>query len=87
MSTWKKVVVLNLGGLVGIAVSLLFVPQATPLWIWASMCAGVLALLNCLAFARKQNRGGLKSAGGSMVVIAVGFGLLLLELALRFLRH
>ena len=87
MSTWKKLLVANLGGLAGIVLSLFIVPPKTPLWIWTSISACVLLVFNYVALTYKPKRDGRRNSVWSTVTIAMGFGMLLLELALRVLRH
>ena len=88
MSTRKKLVVINISGLIGIIVSLFIAPPATPLWLWALTSTIVLALFNYVALTgrRKPQDDSDRNGSWGTVVIASGFGVLLLELALRYLH-
>jgi hypothetical protein len=48
---WKRVLLINVGALVGIGISLFIVPEETPLWLWAAISLGALAILNYAQFA------------------------------------
>jgi len=87
MSTRKKLLVANLGGLGGILVSLFIVPPRTPVWMWASISACALLVFNYVALTHKPKPERARNSAWSTVFIAIGFGILLLELALRVLRH
>lgn len=87
MSTRKKLVIVNISGLIGIAISVFIVPLTTPFWIWAPISAAVLLLCNYFALTHKPNLDRTTKDAGSGLVIALGCGLLILELALRLLRR
>ena len=75
MSAWKKVVVVNGGGLVGIAISLFVVSPRTPLWLWAAVSVAALAALNYVFLVwhgTARSGGGPKSGARSTAVIAIG---------------
>src|SRR5580704_12306560 len=74
MSTWKKVVLMNGGGLIGILLSLFIVLPKTPLWLWATISAAALAALNYVSFGRRPTAsGGSKSGWKSTAVIVLSF--------------
>jgi hypothetical protein len=88
MSTWKRVVLVNCGGLAGIAISLFMVSPQTPVWLWAAVSVAVLALLNYLFFGWRRtagDSGGTKSGAKTTAIIAFGVVVLLLDLILRYL--
>ncbi len=88
MSSWKKIVLVNGGGFVGIIISLFVVSPKTPLWLWAVVSAGALAVLNYVCFGwRRTASGGSKSGAKSTAIIALGVVVLLLDLILRYLHH
>ncbi len=87
MSMWKKIVLVNGGGLVGIIISLFVVSPRTPLWVWAVVSVAALAVLNYVCFVwRRAAGGGSKSGAKSTVIIALGVVVLLLDLILRYLH-
>jgi len=85
MSKWKKIAVVNGGGLVGIIVSLFVVSPHTPMWLFALVSAGALSALNYACFGRLHTAGG-KLNGGikNTIVISLGITVLLLELLFRY---
>ena len=88
MNAWKKVAVVNIGGLLGIGVSLFIVPPHTPLWIWAAASALCLIVLNHFFIRRLQRGAGKRNANStSSVVIYLSFIVLLLELVFRYWHH
>jgi hypothetical protein len=89
MTTRKRLVIVNASALVGIFISLFTVPPRTPLWMWASISMIVTGVLNYVVLTRAPKLGETSQRGStwSTVVIVFGFGLLILELALRFLHH
>jgi hypothetical protein len=87
MSTWKKIVIVNGGGLSGIVISLFIVPAGTPLWLWAAISGIVLALLNYL-FLRAKGRNPMKpKTTVSTAIVLIGVGVLLLDLIWRYLHR
>jgi len=84
MSTWKKIAVVNGGGLAGIIISLFIVSPQTPLWLFAALSAAALGGLNYVCFGRQTASGERKSGIESTLVIAVGCLVLLLELLFRY---
>ncbi len=89
MSTWKKVAVLNFGGLLGIALSMFLVPPSTPLWLWAVISALCLALMNYFLVVqlRKPRTPGKTTNLWSNGALLFGFVLLVAELLARFWHH
>ena len=88
MSIWKKIALVNSGGLVGIVISLFIISPQTPLWLWAMVSAAALATLNYVCFGwRRTASGGSKSGAKSTVIIALGLVVLLLDLILRYLHR
>ena len=88
MSTWKKVAFVNVGGLLGIGISLFAVPPNTPLWIWAAASVVWLAGFNYLLIRRMQKGTGAHKVGSSTsIVLWLGVVVLLLELAFRYWHH
>ena len=88
MSMWKKILLVNLGGLVGIIISLFVASPQTPFWLWAVLSAAALAVLNyvCFGWRRTANSGSRRGAK-STVVIALGVVVLLVDLILRYLHR
>ncbi len=86
MSTRKKLLLVNISGIIGIFVSLFIAPPKTPLRLWALMSAIVLALFNYLALSRRWKPQDVSNESRSwgIAVVAFGFGVLLLELTLRY---
>jgi hypothetical protein len=85
MSRWKKVALVNVGGLLGIGLSLFIVPPQTPLWIWATLSVLCLAVFNCFLFRRlRRSTSERKADSKSGVVIWLAFVLLVLELVFRY---
>jgi len=88
MSRWKKIAVVNGGGLVGIIISLFVISPQTPLWLWGVVSAAALAVLNYVCFGWRQTAiGGSKSGARSTVIIVLGVVVLLLDLILRYLHR
>jgi len=86
MSLWKKIALVNSGGLVGIIISLFIVSPRTPLWVWAVVSAAALAVLNYVCFGwRRTASSDAKSGAKSTVIIALGVVVLVLDLVLRYL--
>jgi hypothetical protein len=86
MSTWKRIVLVNVAGLVGIAVSLFVLPQQIRFWVWASVSVVVLALLN-YAFLRPRQPATIARKRGARVIVGLGLVLLLLDLLWRRFSH
>jgi len=84
MSTWKKIAIVNGGGLVGIVISLFIVWPQTPLWLFAALSAAVLGGLNYVCFGRQTASGERNSGIEGTLVIAFGCIVLLLELLFRY---
>jgi hypothetical protein len=88
MSAWKKVALVNVGGLLGIGISFFVVPPNTPLWIWATVSVVCLAVFNYLIIRRLQKSTGERKIGSaSSIVIWLGVVVLLLELVFRYWRR
>ena len=91
-SSWKVIVLVNVGGVIGVGVSLFTIPPSTPLWLWASMSGLVLATLNYLLLRRRRittdgPRSGLRSGLATTVAGSIGVVFLLVELILRYWRR
>jgi len=73
----------------GVLISLFIVPPSTPIWLWATVSAAFLLVLNCyLLFRAKAETTGERKVGfGSTLVGGVGVLILLLELLSRFLHR
>jgi hypothetical protein len=54
MKLWKKALVLNIAGLIGIASSMVVVPANTPFWLWSILSVAVLATFNVVMFVRHR---------------------------------
>ena len=87
MSTWKRVALVNGGGIIGIIVSLFIVSPRTPLWLWATLSAGALLVLNYVCFVRRKVRDERKGESNTTAIVILGFVVLLLDLVLRYLHH
>ena len=88
MSTWKKVALVNGGGLAGIIISLFIVSPKTPLWLWATLSGAAVVALNYVSFAwRRQAKDDRKSGARSTGIIVLGLAVLLMDLILRYLHH
>lgn len=89
MPTWKKALVVNVGGVIGVAISLFIVPAQTSLWLWAIVAVAVLTVLNFvfLVWRRKDRNDPQRKPSRSTVVICLGCVVLLVDLVLRYLRH
>jgi hypothetical protein len=88
MSTWKKVVLVNAGGLIGVVISLFIVSPQTPLWLWGVLSAAAIAGLNYFCFGwRRTATSGAKNGVTSAIVIGVGLVVLLLDLLLRHVHR
>ncbi|HEV2401993.1 MAG TPA: hypothetical protein VGS27_33990 [Candidatus Sulfotelmatobacter sp.] len=89
MPTWKKALVVNVGGVIGIAISLFIVPAQTSLWLWAIVAVAVLTVLNFvfLVWRRKDRNDPQRKPSRSTVVICLGCIVLLVDLVLRYLHH
>lgn len=85
MVAWKKVAVVNVGGLLGIGVSLYTVPPTTPLWIWATASVVCLAVLNYFLIRRLQRgTGERRFSSGSRILMWSCVFVLFMELVFRF---
>jgi hypothetical protein len=88
MSAWEKVALANVGGLLGIGISLFVVPPNTPLWIWTTVAVVCLAVFNYLIIRRLQESTGASKVGSApSIVIWLGVVVLLLELVFRYGRR
>ena len=88
MRMWKKIGVVNGGGLVGIFISLFIVSPQTPLWLWAAVSGGALAALNYVWFAWRRTANGERKSGVKYTaIIMLGLMVLLLDLVLRYLHR
>jgi hypothetical protein len=88
MSTWKKVVLVNGGGLAGIVLFLFIVSTQTPLWLWATLSGVALAVLNYVCFGwRRETREGPNTGAKSTAIIVLGLPVLLLDLILRYMHR
>jgi hypothetical protein len=85
MNTWKKITFVNMGGLLGIGISLFTVPPKTPLWIWATASVVWLAVVNYLLILRlRKGNGARKISSAPSIVIWLGVVAMLLELVFRY---
>jgi hypothetical protein len=57
MKLWKKALVLNIAGLLGIASSIFVVPPNTPFFLWLIISAVVLSAFNVAIFVRHRKAG------------------------------
>jgi uncharacterized membrane protein YfcA len=89
MTTWKRALLVNAGGVIGIGVSLLIVPAQTPLWLWAVVAVVVLMVLNYvfLIWRRTDQSAPQRTPSRSTIVICLGCIVLLFDLVLRYLHH
>ena len=90
LSTWKKAVLINGAGLIGIGVSLFLVPPSTPVWLWATISILVLAGLNYM-FVVRVGWGSVnadpKSQLQNTIIICLGLLVLLTELLFRYVHR
>jgi len=85
MTAWKQVAVVNVGGLLGIGVSLYTLPPNTPLWIWATASVVCLAVWNYFLIRRLQKgTGERRPSSGSSILMWLCVVVLLMELVFRF---
>jgi hypothetical protein len=87
---WKKALVLNLAGLLGIASSLLVLPANTPFVLWFGVSAGVLVIFNVAIFVRhRKSVSGTRSTNSKEwnVIIALGVALWILDVLIHVLRR
>jgi hypothetical protein len=85
--SWKVIVLVNVGGLIGVGISLFTVPPRTPLWLWATLSGLVLVIFNWLLFRRRRlATEGSKSPLTTIVVGSIGVVVLVVELIFRY-RH
>ena len=88
MSTWKRILLLNGGMLIGIFVSIFLTPPDTPVWLWATISVVVMAVMNFLALRRlRMPDAKPKSSLSRTIVIWLGVLVLLLDLAYRYLSR
>ena len=88
MSSWKKVALVNMGGLLGVAGSLFILPPNTPLWIWATASVVCLAALNYFLIRRLRKSTGERTVRPTAnIVMWLGIVVLLMELAFRYWHH
>jgi len=84
MSTRTKLVIVNIGGLIGIFISMFIAPPRTPVWMWACISAVVLLLFNYVALTYKPKPGsGDKKSSGLEVLGILGVVFLLGEIVWR----
>jgi hypothetical protein len=85
MSAWEKVALVNVGGLLGIGVSLFEVPPKTPLWVWGTASVVCLAVFNYFLFHRLQkSTGDRQAASSTSIVMWLGVAVLFFELVFRY---
>ena len=89
MSKWKKTLLVNTGGVIGIATSLFIVPAQTSLWLWLVVAVAVLMVLNYVFFIwrRTSQSDSENKISRSTIVICLGCVVLLLDLMLRYLHR
>lgn len=88
MPTWKKALLVNGGGVIGIAMSLFIVPAQTSFWLWVVVAVTVLMVLNYIFLIwRRTGEGDQGKPNRSTVLIFVGCIVLLLDLVLRYLHR
>jgi hypothetical protein len=89
MKFWKKAVVLNLAGLLGIASSILVVPPNTPFVLWLIISAVVLTVFNAALVwrHRKAASGNLKISKVSAVIIWVGATFWIVDVLFHIFRR
>jgi hypothetical protein len=73
MKFWKKAVVLNLAGLLGIASSIFVVPPNTPFVFWLIISAVALAVFNAALVWRHRKAASGGSQGTSKVATVIGW--------------
>jgi hypothetical protein len=85
---WKRIALVNGGGLVGIIISLFIVSSPTPLWLWATLAGVALATLNYVCFGWRRTAGSEGTSGTkSTAIMILGSVVLLLELIFRYLHR
>jgi hypothetical protein len=90
MKLWKRILVLNTAGLLGVASSLFVLPANTPLYLWLVLSALVLVALNVAILVRHR-----KTATGTRpktsktwdVIIALCLAFWALEVLVHILRR
>lgn len=88
MSTWKKIVLLNVGLFGGIFLSIFLAPPETPVWLWAAISVILVAVMNYLAWRRLKGANvERKSSLETNAVIAFGVLVLLLDLIFRYIKR
>jgi hypothetical protein len=89
MKFWKKAVVLNVAGLLGIASSIFVVPPNTSFVLWLIISVVVLTLFNVAIVwrHRKGSSDNLKTSKVSAVIIWVGATLWILDVLFHILRR
>jgi hypothetical protein len=83
--SWKVIVLVNVGALIGVGVSLFTIPPRTPLWLWASVSCLVLAILNYLFLRQRRMPTERPRVGLTTTLVgSIGVVFLLVELILRY---
>ena len=87
MATWKKALLVNAGGVIGVAISLFIVPAQTSFWLWVVVSVTILLVLNyAFFFWRRNGQSDQGKPNRSTLVICVGCIVLLVDLVLRYLH-
>jgi uncharacterized membrane protein HdeD (DUF308 family) len=87
---WQKFTMLNVGLFLGIVASLFVIPATTSVWLVAGISAVIVGVMNVLLFMRLRNAEAGQSTGASSsstIIIALGFLILLIDLAIRLAQH
>ena len=90
MKLWKKVLVLNIAGLLGVASSMFVVPDNTPVYLWLVLAGLTLAGFNVLIFVRRREiASGSRPATSKAqnVLIALGVAFWILDVLVHILRR
>ena len=87
MPTWKKALLVNAGGVIGVAISLFIVPAQTSFWLWVVVSVTILLVLNHVFFFwRQTGHSDQEKPSRSTLVICLGCIVLLVDLMLRYLH-
>ena len=85
IANWKRLLLVNVCGAIGVFASIFILPSNTRFWLWAAVSAIVLLILNYLAFSRARSGAANEKVTPAATTVAfLGVFILVIELVLRY---
>jgi hypothetical protein len=84
MSKRKRLFVINVATLAGIAISIFLVPRTTPIWLWGSVSCAVLVIANLVVIRRPtKSSSQVRTALNAPILLGLAIVLEILALIVR----